>query len=179
MLTQLKTSDIKNAMYGSTQLSAVYKGHRLIWQGVGGTPNSLQLVDTYYKKAPSSGGCTRGNRYDLHFHGAHTIEDPGREFTCQYFNSYSMQWLPADYDIYWVLDTFTTPGVGFDFRCTWIYNCGSSGTPPRVQGRMRYRLSDGTELDWAYSPPALFDADEEYQEVFIEDPPNGSETGNG
>lgn len=153
MLTQLRTSDIKNAMYGGIQLSAVYKGNTLIWKGDSITPNTLQLVTTYYKKAPSSGGCTRGNRYDLHFHGVHNIEDPGRQVTCQYWEPRLAQWSPTNYEDFWSLDTFTQPGVSFDFRCYWIYQCGSSGTPSRHQGRMRYRLSDGTQLDWAYSPP--------------------------
>ena len=44
---------------------------------------------------------------------------------------------------------------------------------------MRYRLSDGTELDWVESPPAFFNADEEYPEVFVDDPQNESEIDNG
>ena len=174
----LNISNIKDAKLGSTDLSAVYKGSTLIWTGASDPP-SVQLGNTYYKKAPSSGGCTRGNRYDLHFAGVHNIDDPGREVVCQYFEPRLGQWSPVDYEPYWSPDDFMQPGVSFDFRCFYIYQCGSSGTPSRHQGRMKFRLSDGTETEWAVSPPAFFNADDEPPEVFIDDPLNESELEDG
>ena len=168
MLKHLKTSDIKNAMYGGTQLSAVYKGTTPIWTATSGKINSLVLNNTEYRRAPANGGCTRGTRYDLAFQGIHEIDDPGRQYCCQYWNKTIGVWEPASAETMWADDWVTQPGVPFDFRCTWIYACSASGTPGRVQGRMRFRLSDGTEGDWVEAPPAFYNADDEEQEVLHE-----------
>ena len=178
-MPKLTTSTITNAMYGGTQLSAVYKGATPIWTATVEKLNSLVLSNTNYRRAPSNGGCTRGTRYDLAFQGIHNLDDPGRQYCCQYFNKLNSQWEPLSADTYWENDAATQPGVPFDFRCTWIYSCSPSGTPGRVQGRMRFRLSDGTVGEWKLSPPALYTSDEEEPEVFIDDPPNESEMFDG
>ena len=157
-MPKLNINTITNAMHGSTQLSAVYKGATPIWVPVHDNEkiNSLILNNTEYRKAPSNGGCTRGTRYDLAFQGIHNLDDPTREYCCQYFDKTNNQWVPTNPENYWAADGVTQPGVPFDFRCTWIYACSPSGTPGRVQGRMRFRLPDGTVGNWVLAPPALF-----------------------
>ena len=160
MLTQLRTRDIKNAMYGSTQLSAVYKGATPIWTAtVEPDPTlSLQLTNSYYKQSSSQpGGCSSGIRYDLEFEGIHNLNDPGRMFTCQCWNEAHGNWTPANPDAYWTADTFTQPGVPFSFPCDWLIYCTALGTPDRKQGRMRFRSSAGKVGDWVEAPPVTPD----------------------
>lgn len=164
-------------MHGGTQLSAVYYGSTPIWIA-SIAPPSVQLLNTYYAKA-SSGTCMKGTLYNLYFHGVHNINDPGRQYTCQYREPINGQWYPTNFQDYWSADYYTQPLVEWNLECIWIYQCNESGAPYRHQGRIKFRLSDGTELDWVSAPPAFFDADEEYPEVFIGDPPNESEIEDG
>ena len=181
------TSVIQNMYVDGASATRAYMGSQKVWDisdvpDPGPPPDptpSLQLSNTFFQRAPSNGGCTRGTRYDLRFAGIHNIDDPGREFTCQYWNTLNSGWFPLDPDTYWTLDTYTQSGVSFELRCFWIYVCTPSGTPSRVQGRMRYRLSDGTLTEWVESPPAFYDVDDEEPEVFIDDPPNESEIEDG
>ena len=145
MLTQLRTSDIKNAMYGSTQLSAVYKGSTLIWDGVAG---ELVLTRAYFKLSGNSSGCTRGtNRFDLRVLGTHTYDDPGRSYNIQYDLNNGFGWQGSESN--WVDDIYTTTGVPFDVWGAPL--CTNTSTPEfNTWCRMRFKLSDGTETEWSY-----------------------------
>jgi len=138
--------------------------------------NSLTLNYTQYRKSPSTGGCTRGARYDLAFQGIHGIDDPDREFACQWYNAPYARWEPAS--LMWQKDVLTTVNVPFDFRCVYIYRCSSSGQPSRDIGRMKFRLPDGTEGEWQQAP-AFYDQDEEQDEVSIDLPIDESELEDG
>ena len=165
----LKSNTITNAKFGNTDLSAVYKGSTQIWTAA---PDlSLVLNNTFFVKNPSSSVCTRGSRYDLAFQGICYSDDPSFEIVCQYYSSLNNGWIPAgDLSAYWSLGSIwgIQSAVPFNFSCTYIYTCNSSGTPARFQGRMKARTSDGNETEWAYSPPTSFKEGEEVPEVFTE-----------
>ena len=173
------TSVIQNMYVDGASATRAYMGSQKVWDisdvpDPGPPPDppdttpSVQLTNTYYSRA-SGGGCMKGDLYNLQFHGVHNISDPGREVTCQYFEPLTNQWYPTNFQDYWTDATSLLPGVEWDFDCGWIFQCSSSGTPARHQGRIKFRLSDGTETDWESTPTAVFD-DDEYPEVFIGDP---------
>ena len=138
----LNISNIKDAKFGSTPLSAVYMGSTNIWQA---TPDPVLTLTGSRWQRNGSGGCTRGNRYEVYIQGIHNIEDPGRAYAAQYKNDY-LQWIGDEN--YYLADVFTWPNVPFDLR-TQLYVCQSntSGSP---SCRMRYKLSDGTITEWSY-----------------------------
>lgn len=144
-MPRLRTYEIANAMYGSTQLSAVYMGNTQIWAA---TPDPVLTITSGRWVRNGAGGCTRGNRYEVYITGIHNIEDTEREIVTQYLNSQG-SWI-GDADAYY-LDVFTQPNVNFDLR-TFQYICvtNSSGSPTV---RMRYKLSDGTITEWATWSP--------------------------
>ena len=141
----LNISNIKDAKLGSTPLSAVYMGSTNIWTA---TPDPVLTITSGRWVRNGTGGCTRGNRYEVYITGIHNIEDTGRELVTQYLNDFG-SW-SGDANAF-VLDTFTQPNVNFDLR-TFDYQCVSSvGGSPTV--RMRYKLSDGTITEWATWSP--------------------------
>ena len=141
----LNISNIKDAKFGSTDLSAVYKGSTLIWDGVAG---ELVLTRAYFKFRKSSSACTRGlSRFDLRVLVTHTYDDPGRQFNIQYDLNNGVGWQGSESN--WVSDIYTTPGVPFD-----VYGAGvclnTSSDEFNVPCRMRFKLSDGTVTNWSY-----------------------------
>ena len=141
----LNISNIKDAKFGSTDLSAVYKGSTLIWDGVAG---ELVLTRAYFKRNSSSSACTRPlTRYDLRVVGTHTYDDPGRQYNIQYNLNNGLVWEGSESN--WVDDLSTTPGVPFDVRGA--NYCTTTSTPEfDTTCRMRFRLSDGIVTDWSY-----------------------------
>lgn len=141
----LNISNIKDAKFGSTDLSAVYKGSTLIWDGVAG---ELLLTRAYFKLNNSSSGCTRGtSRFDLRVLGTHTYDDPGRQYNIQYDLNNGFGWQGSESN--WVSDTYTTPGVPFDiFGAPLCIN--TSTAEFNVPCRMRFKLSDGNVTNWSY-----------------------------
>jgi hypothetical protein len=139
----LNTNTITNAMYGDTQLSAVYKGDTKIWEAK--SVYTLTLGAARWVRN-GTGGCTRGNRYELYITGIHNI-DLVREYECNYLQGGI--WITGT----WRNDTFTLPNVNFDLR-TLDYMCtNSAGSAPTA--RMRFRLSDGTVTSWSYTTTFL------------------------
>ena len=138
----LNISNIKDAKLGSTDLSAVYKGSALIWDGVAG---ELVLTRAYFDYKSSS-GCSRGqSKFNLRVLGTHTYDEPGRQYNVQY--NLTGGWQGSDSN--WIIDTFTTPGVPFDVVGSSICMSSSSGQI-NTNCRMRFKLSDGTVTNWSY-----------------------------
>ena len=148
----LNISNIKDAKYGGTQLSAVYKGSTPIWTAA---PDYVLTLGACRWQRNGAGGCTRGSRYEVTVTGIHNIDDPGRTYNVQYQNDFA-QWI-GDADR-WVADP-ATPNVNFDFRTT-FYICVSSASGG-VTTRMRYKLSDGTVMDWSYGYAVLKESEDE------------------
>lgn len=148
----LKTNTITNAKFGSTDLSAVYKGSTLIWDGVSG---ELVLTRAYFKLDNSNSGCTRGqSRYNLRVLGTHTYDDPGRQYNIQYDLSNGFGWQGSESN--WVNDIYTTPGVPFDIFGAPL--CINTSTPEfNTKCRMRFKLSDGTVTEWSFFMSATTD----------------------
>lgn len=139
----LNTNTITNAMYGDTQLSAVYKGDTKIWEA---KPVYTLTLGAARWVRNGTGGCTRGNRYDLYIQGIHNI-DLVREYQAQYVNG--AHWTTGT----WRPDSFTAPNVNFDLRTGEYYCTSSTGSAPTA--RMRFRLSDGTVTSWSYTTTFL------------------------
>ena len=145
----LNVSNITNAMYGGTQLSAVYKGSTPIWTAA---PDYVLTLGRGRYVRNGTAGCTRGNRYDVYVTGIHNIDDPGRTYNAQYQTTPG-NWL-GDPDRW--MDDHATPNVNFDMR-TVLYACNAGGS---VTTRMRYKLSDGTVMDWSYNYVVLKESEE-------------------
>ena len=130
-------------MYGSTQLSAVYMGSTPIWTAA---PDYVLTLGPGRWQRNGTGGCTRGNRFEVYVNGIHNI-DVSRSYNVQYQNEQG-QWI-GDLD-FWLADVQTVTNVPFDTRIPYLYICVNS-TSPNVTTRMRYKLSDGTVMDWSYN----------------------------
>lgn len=141
----LNTNTITNAMYGSTPLGAVYKGDTKIWEAKPVVPE-FTLSSTYWGTVNEASGTK-----PLMFSGIHNIRDPDLKYQFYVDNNSSGSWINAtanrDQQGWGVVSW--SPDVTFDIASA------MSAAPHLVSpypGKIRYKLSDGTITEWAYSP---------------------------
>lgn len=149
-MPRLRTYEIENAKLGSTQLGAVYKGSTQIWKAVTIPPEST-LTGTYWSDPVAVDGA---DTYTLLFAGIHNIQDVPALYCFEYRHP-SLGWHIANVDridgewsvAYW------PPDVPFEIKsaATVGLSPGSPNTYPPYPGRIKYKLSDGTITEWAYS----------------------------
>ena len=158
----LNISNIKDAKLGSTPLTAVYKGSTQIY-GVRQNPPfepidpddiEVEVSSSYWVRGDGR-ACGDMNDWVNAFSGTHNITDPGRLIEYASNTPPSSNWYGWDA---FLPDTFTKPNEPFEMiGTTTTCTDTDSGDPyyPKVaepKVRIRFKLSDGTITDWAYSP---------------------------
>jgi hypothetical protein len=142
-MSVLKANTITKAKLGNTDLSAVYRGDTQIWQAKPVVPE-FTLSSTYWGTVNEAIGTK-----PLMFSGIHNMRDPDMQY--QFYASSSGSWLnvtPNKDQQGWGVVSFP-PDVTFNIASA------MSGAPHLVSpypGKIRYKLSDGTITEWAYSP---------------------------
>ena len=159
-----RTSDIASMIVNGKSATRAYMGSNLVWtsldNGPIGPPDfddiEISIDDTYWVRGDGE-SCGDMNDWENAFSGIHNITDPGRMIEYASKAHASANWYGWDA---FVLDTYTKPNEPFEMvgrtsTCTDT----DSGDPyyPTVAApfvRIRFKLSDGTITDWAYSPNA-------------------------